>query len=170
VVTDSAGCGAALRSYGDWLADDPIAPRAHAFAGRVQDVTEALAEHGPRRAGPLRLRVAYDAPCHLHHAQRVTEAPLAVLAAIPELELIPLEGSDRCCGSAGLYSLQQPGLSLEVLGAKLRTVAAASPEVVATGNPGCLMHIGAGVLLAGLDVELLHPVELLDRAYRGTPA
>lgn len=168
VITDSAGCGAALRSYGDWLADDPIAPRAQAFAGRVCDVTEVLAERGPRRAGPLRLRVAYDAPCHLHHAQHVTEAPRAVLAAIPELELIPLEGSDRCCGSAGLYSLQQPGLSLEVLDAKLRTVAAAAPDVVATGNPGCLMHIGAGVLLADLDVELRHPVELLDRAYRST--
>ncbi len=167
VVTDSAGCGAALKAYGEWLADDPLAERARAFAARVRDVTEVLAERGPRRAGRLELRVAYDAPCHLLHAQRVTAAPLAVLDAVPGLEIVPLEGSDRCCGSAGLYSLLQPGLSREVLAEKVRAVAASGAEVVATGNPGCLMQIGAGVLLAGLDVELRHPVELLDRAYRG---
>ena len=167
IVTNSAGCGAMLKSYGEWLADDPLAERAHAFAARVRDVSEVLAERGPRRAGPLPLRVAYDAPCHLHHAQRITQAPLALLAAIPELELVPLEGGDRCCGSAGIYSLLQPHLSFEVLESKLRAIAAAAPDVVATGNPGCLMQIGAGTLLAGLDVELRHPVELLDRAYRG---
>jgi len=166
VVTNSAGCGAMLKSYGELLADDPLAERAHAFAARVRDVSEVLAERGPRRAGPLRLRVAYDAPCHLHHAQKVVDAPLTLLGAIPELELVPLDGSDRCCGSAGVYSLLQPHLSLEVLELKLRAIAAASPAVVATGNPGCLMQIGAGSLLAGLDVELRHPVELLDRAYR----
>ena len=167
IVTNSAGCGAMLKSYGEWLADDPLAERAHAFAARVRDVSEVLAERGPRRAGPLPLRVAYDAPCHLQHAQRVTEAPLAMLGAIPDLELVPLEGSDRCCGSAGIYSLLQRHLSFEVLESKLRAIAAAAPDVVATGNPGCLMQIGAGTLLAGLDVELRHPVELLDRAYRG---
>ena len=166
VVTNSAGCGAMLKAYGEWLADDPLAERAHAFAARVRDVSELLAERGPRAAGPLPLRVAYDAPCHLHHAQKVVDPPLAVLRAIPELQLVPLEGADRCCGSAGINSLLQPHLSLEVLEAKLGHIAAAAPDVVATGNPGCLMQIGAGALLAGLDVELRHPVELLDAAYR----
>jgi glycolate oxidase iron-sulfur subunit len=167
VVTNSAGCGAMLKAYGEWLADDPLAGRAQAFAARVRDVTEVLAERGPRPAGPLPLRVAYDAPCHLQHAQKVAAEPLAVLGAIPELELVPLEGSDRCCGSAGIYSLLQPHLSLEVLEKKLGAIAAAAPDVVATGNPGCLMQIGAGTLLAGMAVELRHPVELLDRAYAG---
>jgi len=167
VVTNSAGCGAMLKAYGEWLADDPLAERAGAFAARVRDVSEVLAERGPRPAGPLPLRVAYDAPCHLHHAQKVVTEPLAVLGAIPELELVPLDGSDRCCGSAGIYSLLQPHLSLEVLDRKIAAIAAARPDVVATGNPGCLMQIGAGALLAGLDVELRHPVELLDRAYGG---
>ena len=166
VVTNSAGCGAMLKAYGDWLADDPLAERAQAFAARVRDVSEVLAERGPRRSGPLPLRVAYDAPCHLLHAQHVADAPLALLAAIPELELVPLEGSDRCCGSAGIYSLLHPDLSLEVLGVKLKAIEAAAPDVVVTGNPGCLMQIGAGALLAGLDVAVHHPVELLDRAYR----
>ena len=169
IVTNSAGCGAMLKAYGEILADEPapLAERARAFAARVRDVSELLAERGPRRAGPLPLRVAYDAPCHLHHAQKVVDAPLAVLRAIPDLELVPLEGSDRCCGSAGIYSLLQPHLSLEVLELKLGAIAAAAPDVVATGNPGCLMQIGAGALLSGLRVELRHPVELLDRAYAG---
>ena len=166
IVTNSAGCGAAMKTYGEWLADDPLAERARAFSARVRDVSEALAERGPRRSGPLPLRVAYDAPCHLLHAQKVADAPLALLAAIPGLELIPLEGSDRCCGSAGLYSLLNPDLSLEVLGSKIRAIEAAAPDVVATGNPGCMMQIGAGMLLAGLDVAVRHPVELLDLAYR----
>jgi glycolate oxidase iron-sulfur subunit len=166
IVTNSAGCGAALKAYGEWLAGDDLAERGRAFAARVRDVTEVLAARGPRRAGPLRLRVAYDAPCHLLHAQKVAAAPLALLHAIPEMELVPLEGSDRCCGSAGIYSLLQADLSREVLDVKLEAIAAAAPDVVATGNPGCLMQIGAGALLAGLDVEVRHPVELLDLAYR----
>ena len=167
IVTNSAGCGAMLKAYGEWLADDPLAERARAFAARVRDVSEILVERGPVPAErPLPLRVAYDAPCHLHHAQHLTTEPLRVLAAIPGLELVPLEGADRCCGSAGLYSLVEPDLSAAVLAPKLQAIAASGAAVVATGNPGCLMQIGAGALLAGLRIEVRHPVELLDLAYR----
>jgi len=166
IVTNSAGCGAMLKAYGEWLADDPLAERAQAFAARVRDVSEVLVDRGPVPAGRLPLRVAYDAPCHLHHAQRVTTQPLQLLAAIPDLEVVPLEGTDRCCGSAGLYSLVEPDLSQAVLAPKLRAIAESGADVVATGNPGCLMQIGAGALLAGMDVAVRHPVELLDLAYR----
>ena len=166
IVTNSAGCGAMLKAYGEWLAGDPLAERAHAFAARVRDVSEVLVDRGPVPAGRLPLRVAYDAPCHLYHAQRITTQPLQLLAAIPGLELVPLEGADRCCGSAGLYSLVEPDLSQAVLGPKLRAIAESGADVVATGNPGCLMQIGAGALLAGMDVDVRHPVELLDLAYR----
>ncbi len=166
IVTNSAGCGAMLKAYGEWLADDPLAGRAAAFAARVRDVSEVLVERGPVPAGALPIRVAYDAPCHLHHAQRITTQPLEVLRAIPGLELVPLEGADRCCGSAGLYSLVEPDLARAVLAPKLRAIAESGADVVATGNPGCLMQIGAGALLAGMDVEVRHPVELLDLAYR----
>jgi len=166
IVTNSAGCGAMLKAYGEWLAGDPLAERACAFAARVRDVSEVLVDRGPVPAGRLPLRVAYDAPCHLHHAQRITTQPLQLLAAIPGLELVPLEGADRCCGSAGLYSLVEPDLSQAVLAPKLRAVAESGADVVATGNPGCLMQIGAGALLAGMDVDVRHPVELLDLAYR----
>jgi glycolate oxidase iron-sulfur subunit len=109
--------------------------------------------------------VAYDAPCHLHHAQRVTTQPLQLLAALPDLEVVPLEGTDRCCGSAGLYSLVEPDLSQAVLAPKLRAIAESGADVVATGNPGCLMQIGAGLRASGLGIPAVHPVELLDRSY-----
>jgi glycolate oxidase iron-sulfur subunit len=166
IVVNSAGCGAMLKAYGTLFADDPLAERARAFAARVRDVTEILAERGPLPGRPLALRVAYDAPCHLLHAQHISDAPLQVLAAIPGLVLVPLEGSERCCGSAGLYALVEPELSQEVLARKLDAVRAAEADVVATGNPGCLLHIGAGALLTGLPVALVHPVELLDMSYR----
>lgn len=163
VVLNSAGCGALLKDYGHLLGTAEGA----AFASRVRDVSELLAERGPRPGGALDLDVAYDAPCHLQHAQRIQEAPLAVLAAIPGLRLRLLPGSDRCCGSAGIYSLLQPELSRTVLDAKVDSFRAADPmpAIVATGNPGCLMQIGGGVRAAGLPIRVAHPVELLDWSY-----
>jgi glycolate oxidase iron-sulfur subunit len=135
-------------------------------------VTELLAEAGPRPGARLDLDVAYDAPCHLQHAQRVHEAPLAVLRAIPGLRLRLLPGSDRCCGSAGIYSVLQPGMARAVLADKIEIIAAAEPrpQVVATGNPGCLMQIGAGLIAAGLGIRAAHPVELLDQSYAAMSA
>ena len=118
--------------------------------------------------GALDLEVVYDAPCHLQHAQRVQDQPLAVLRAIPGLRLRLLPGSDRCCGSAGIYSMLQPALSRAVLEAKIAGITGAVPRpaVVATGNPGCLMQIGGGLRAAGLSIQVAHPVELLDWSYR----
>ena len=163
IVVNSAGCGAHLRHAGrfDGKAGDELATR-------VRDVTELLADAGPRPGAPLPLQVAYDAPCHLEHAQSVREPPLKVLAAIPGLELRRLPGSDRCCGSAGIYSLIHPEMSRAVLDDKIREIAGANPrpDVVTTGNPGCLMQIGAGLRAARLPVAVAHPVELLDRSYQ----
>jgi len=164
IAVDSAGCGALLKEYGRLLGTE----EASAFSARVRDVTELLAAHGPRPAGPLDIEVAYDAPCHLQHAQGVHAAPLAVLGAIEGIRLHELPGSDRCCGSAGIYSLLEPALSHDVLATKLRSIrdAAPIPAVVATGNPGCLMQIGAGLLAEELPARVAHPVELLDAAYQ----
>ncbi|MFN8646598.1 MAG: (Fe-S)-binding protein [Gemmatimonadales bacterium] len=163
IVVNSAGCGALLKDYGHLLGDAAAAD----FAGRVRDVSELLAARGPRPGGPLPLDVAYDAPCHLQHAQRVHEPVLALLRAIPELRLALLPGHDRCCGSAGIYSLLEPGMSRAVLGAKVQELAAAVPRpaFVVTGNPGCLMQIGGGLAAAGLPIRVAHPVELLDWSY-----
>jgi glycolate oxidase iron-sulfur subunit len=167
IVVNSAGCGAMLRSYGALFADDDIAEDARRVAARVRDVTEVLADAGPRPGTrDIPLRVAYDAPCHLLHGQGVAAPPLRVLAAIPGLALVPLEGADRCCGAAGLYSMIEPAMSEDVLAHKLDAIRAAAPDLVATGNPGCLMQIGAGALLEGMDVRVVHPVELLAWSYR----
>ena len=165
IAVTAAGCGAMLRGYGELLADDPLAPAAEDLATRVRDVTELLADTGPRRGAALHLRVAYDAPCHLVHAQRVTDPPRTVLAAIPALDVTPHEEADVCCGSAGIYSLLEPALSRAVLRRKVDALLAVAPDIVATGNPGCVMQIGAGLRAAGVRTPVVHPVELLDRSY-----
>jgi glycolate oxidase iron-sulfur subunit len=109
--------------------------------------------------------VTYDAPCHLLHAQRVAAPPLEMLTAIPELELVPLADADQCCGAAGIYNLIEPETSDAVLAPKVSAIAATGAELVATGNPGCHMQIGAGMARAGLTSRVVHPVELLDAAY-----
>jgi glycolate dehydrogenase iron-sulfur subunit len=163
IVVNSAGCGALMKEYAHLLGSD----KAREFAGKVRDVSELLAARGPRQGGALPIEVVYDAPCHLQHAQRVHAAPLAVLDAIPGLRLRVLPGSDRCCGSAGIYSMLQPDMARAVLDLKIAELAAAIPRpaIVASGNPGCLMQIGAGLRAAKLPIDVAHPVELLDRAY-----
>jgi glycolate oxidase iron-sulfur subunit len=166
IAVNAAGCGAMMKEYGALLADDPAwHDRAVAVASRVRDVSELLAEAGPRPGGALPLTVTYDAPCHLLHAQRIAAPPLRVLAAIPGLVLVPLDGSEHCCGSAGIYNLVEPEVSDRVLEPKLANIAATGAALVATGNPGCLMQIGAGLHQSGIPARAVHPVDLLDASY-----
>jgi glycolate oxidase iron-sulfur subunit len=164
VVVNSAGCGALLKEYGRLLGTEAAAR----LGAKVRDVSELLAERGPRRGAPLSLDIAYDAPCHLQHAQRVHEEPLALLNAVPGLRVRLLPGSDRCCGSAGIYSVLRPQMARMVLDQKIAGLSTASPrpDIVVTGNPGCLMQIGAGLRAARLPIDVAHPVELLDHSYR----
>jgi glycolate oxidase iron-sulfur subunit len=166
ICVNAAGCGAMMKEYGHLLADDAAwRERAERISAKVRDVSELLAAAGPRHGGPVRTRVAYDAPCHLMHAQRIVAPPLDVLRAIPELDLLPLNESDMCCGSAGIYNLVEPDVSDVVLDRKLANIAASGADTVATGNPGCLMQIGAGLIRARSHVNAVHPVELLDASY-----
>ncbi len=159
IVVNSAGCGAMLKEYGH-LVDEAK------FAARVRDVTELLAARGPRPGAPVDAQVAYDPPCHLLHAQRIADEPYRVLAAIPVLRVVSLPDAAQCCGSAGLFTLLEPAMSRAVLAPKLASLRTASPQVVATGNPGCLMQLGAGLAAGGLRAAARHPVELLDESYR----
>ena len=166
IGVNAAGCGAMMKEYGHLLADDPAwATRARDVSARVRDVTELLAAAGPRTGAPLPLRVTYDAPCHLLHAQRIPAAPLAVLRAIPDLTLLPLTDADQCCGAAGIYNLLEPMTSNAVLAPKLRQIASTGADWVATGNPGCLMQIGAGLRRAHARARAIHPIDLLDASY-----
>jgi glycolate oxidase iron-sulfur subunit len=165
IVSNAAGCSAELRHYGELLGDEA----AHAFGKKLRDISELLHEIGwkrPTAAGTLEGKLAYDEPCHLIHAQKISAAPKAILAAIPGLELVPLEDAETCCGSAGVYSVVQPALSQAVASRKIDAIRRSGADIVATGNPGCLMQIRNGVKAAGLAVRVVHPVELLADAYR----
>jgi glycolate oxidase iron-sulfur subunit len=168
VVTNAGGCGAMLAAYAQLLAhDEAFAERAREFSARVRDVSQQLAATGIREGVPLDdIEATYDASCHLIHGQRAQAEPLRMLGAIKRLRLAPLEGSDVCCGGAGVYNLLEPKLSSRILEEKLRHVGETGARVLATGNPGCHMQIGAGAHLAGMNLKVVHPVELLDESYR----
>jgi glycolate oxidase iron-sulfur subunit len=163
VISNSAGCGAAMREAGAWL------PGAgDAFAASVRDVCEFLDAEGLRAPlRPVPARVCYDDPCHLLHGQKVGDAPRRLLRSIPGLELAAHDHPDACCGAAGTYNLMEPAMARAVLDRKLTALAAADPDLVATGNPGCLMQLRAGLARAGLRAQVVHPVELLLRSHEG---
>ena len=167
-IVNAAGCGAALKEYGWLLKDDAAwAERAERFAARVKDASEFLGDAGLTVSpGPIAARVAYDDPCHLLHGQRIREQPRALLAAIPELRMMPLAEADWCCGSAGTYNVTQPELSAKLLDRKVGHIAASGAELVVTANPGCQMQIAAGLRAARAPVTVVHLMDLLDRAYR----
>jgi glycolate oxidase iron-sulfur subunit len=166
IAVNAAGCGAMMKDYGHLLANDPAwAERAAAVSAKVRDATELLAAAGPARGAPLPVSVTYDAPCHLLHAQRLVSPPLAVLAAIPNLQIVPLTDADQCCGAAGIYNLLEPEVSGRVLEPKLVHIAATGADFVATGNPGCQMQIGAGMLRTRTGRGTVHPIDLLDASY-----
>lgn len=166
IVANAAGCGAMMKEYGELLVDDADwHARAEAVSARVRDVTELLADAGPKPGGEVPVKVTYDAPCHLMHAQRIVAPPLDVLGSVPGLARVPLEGSEHCCGSAGIYNLIEPDVSDRVLAPKLANIAATAAPLVVTGNPGCLMQIGAGLNRARMRAKVIHPVDLLDASY-----
>jgi glycolate oxidase iron-sulfur subunit len=167
VVVNAAGCGAMMKEYAEQLRHDPEwAARAAAFTAKVRDVSEFLMSRPLRRGAPLPLAVTFDAPCHLHHAQRIRQAPLDLLDAIPGLDRRPLPDADECCGGAGLYGVHHPELGGRILADKVAAVRETGASVVTTPNPGCIMQIGAGLLLEGTGIPVLHPMELLDESYR----
>jgi glycolate oxidase iron-sulfur subunit len=171
IVVDAAGCGSTLKEYGR-LGDDPAAA---GFASKVRDVSEFLADLGPKAPlHPVPLRVVYDDPCHLVHGQRIATAPRALLDLVPGLIRLPLADADRCCGSAGIYNLVQPALATAILSEKIAAIAAAGCDTVATGNPGCILQIRHGLRRASAatprlaTVRVVHPVQILAAAYTGS--
>jgi len=172
VVSNAAGCGSNLKDYGYLLRDDPkYSERAKAFSAKCRDISEVLAGLEPRaRRHPLRLKVAYHDACHLQHAQGVRVQPRAVLGKIPELQILETTEAALCCGSAGIYNLVRPGPAKELGDRKVRNVLATAPDIVASGNPGCLLQLRSGLRLAGSPVPVVHLVELVDASMRGLPA
>jgi glycolate oxidase iron-sulfur subunit len=170
IVVNAAGCGSAMKDYGELFAEDPAwAKRAHAFSARVRDVSQVLAELGDPRAPrhPIAAKVAYHDACHLAHGQGVRAEPRALLQAIPGVELVSPAESEICCGSAGIYNLVQPGPAADLGDRKARHLAALSPDMIATANPGCTLQIAAAGRRLGHNWPVFHPVELIDASIRG---
>ena len=170
IVVNAAGCGSAMKEYGELFDGDPVwGPRAHAFSEKVRDVSQLLVELGPPRAArhPVPARVVYHDACHLAHGQGVRAEPRALLQGIPGVELVSPTEAEICCGSAGIYNLVQPEAAADLGLRKARHIAALSPDMIATGNPGCTLQIAAAGRRLGHDWAIVHPVELLDASIQG---
>jgi glycolate oxidase iron-sulfur subunit len=169
VAVNAAGCGSHLKDLPHLFADDPaFLPRARAFAEKVRDVSELLASlpaRAPRR--PIAARVAYHSPCHLGHAQRIVDAPRALLRAIPGLDLVEIPDGEQCCGSAGIYNIVQPRSADEIGRRKAQAVLSTRATLLASANPGCSLQIRRMLEESGADLEAAHPIEILDRSISG---
>jgi glycolate oxidase iron-sulfur subunit len=167
IITNAAGCGGTLKEYHDLLKDDPAyAEKARQFVAKMRDINEYLAEIGVMApAMPLNRRVTYQDPCHLAHAQKIRSAPRQLLKTIGA-ELVEMQNSDLCCGSAGVYNVVQNSLSMKILDAKMNDVSSVDADIIATANVGCMLQLRAGVAQRGLNQRVAHVVELLDEAYR----
>ena len=169
IVTNAAGCGSNVKEYGHLLRDNPkYADRAKSFAAKCKDITEVLTELPPRAArSPLRLRVAFHDSCHLQHAQGVRSQPRQLLANIPGLDLAEIPEAAICCGSAGIYNLVQPDAANALGDRKAQLIVPLNAEVVATGNPGCLLQLQSSLARQGHPTPVVHIVQILDASIRG---
>jgi glycolate oxidase iron-sulfur subunit len=164
IVTNAGGCGAMLKTYGHLLANDEKAVK---FSARVRDVSQQLATVEMRTApSPVQQQVTYDTSCHLMYGQGSGEASERMLRSVTGKDFVALNGTERCCGAAGVYNLLQPEMSGRVLKEKLDHIRESGATILATGNPGCQMHIGAGACLSGMKLSVCHPVEIVDQAYQ----
>jgi glycolate oxidase iron-sulfur subunit len=169
IVTDCAGCSAALKEYAEWLHDDPAwSERAHRFSAKVRDVTEWLDANWPAELGLKHepVTATYHDPCHLANLQNVRSQPRRLLGRVTGLDMHPLPDSHpvRCCGSAGIYNVTHTPMALDLLDRKMADVAATGAEVVVSANPGCLLQLEWGRKRTNAPVTVKHVVEMLDES------
>jgi len=169
IVINAAGCGSNVKEYGHLLRDDSeYAGRAKNFAAKCKDVSELLAELEPRaRRNPLPVRVAYHDACHLQHAQGVRLQPRSLLAQIPGLTLAEIPEAPVCCGSAGIYNLVQPDAANELGDRKAQLIVPLNVDLVATGNPGCLLQLQSALARSGHKTSVVHTIQILDASLLG---
>lgn len=164
-IVDSAGCGAFLKEYGAWLADDhDYAEKAREFSAKVKDITELLAGIALPPLQPLEREVTYHEACHLVHTQNISAQPRKLIQSIPGLDFVELPEATWCCGSAGIYTVLRFDDSMKFLERKMQNLASTGAEIVVTANPGCHLQLEYGLKRFGLRMEVMHPVQLLRRA------
>jgi glycolate oxidase iron-sulfur subunit len=166
IITNAAGCGSTLKEYAHLLGgSDADHLRAAAFASEVRDASEFLADLGltaPMREIPV--RVTYQDSCHLAHGQKIREAPRKLIRSVPGVELVEMQLADQCCGSAGVYNVTETKASMELLALKMDCIRETMAQAIVTSNPGCILQLQAGVAIHRTNQEVLHVIELLDRA------
>lgn len=164
VVTNAAGCGSGMHEYALLFAGEPEEQAAREFAEKVQDVTVFLDALGiePPPALPAPMTVAYHDACHLAHAQGVTDAPRRLLAAVPNLSLVPIPEGEICCGSAGSYNIEQPEIAAQLGQRKAEAILGTGAQAVVTGNIGCMTQIDSHLQRLGKPLPIFHTVELLN--------
>ncbi len=169
IITNAAGCGSHLKTYGRLLQDDPqYAERARIWDTKLKDVHEWLAEINFRkpRTSPTPINATYHEACHLCHGQKITKQPRTILESIPGLTLKQLPESMWCCGSAGIYNITQPETSAELKARKVKNILSTRADTVATANPGCHLQLQHGLKQADCSARVVHPISLLAEAYR----
>jgi glycolate oxidase iron-sulfur subunit len=170
IISNAGGCGSHLKHYARLLADDArYVQRARLWDAKVKDIHEWLAFTGiesPSAVGAPQQVVTYHESCHLCHGQKVSAQPRSLLRAIPGVRLVELPEASWCCGSAGIYNLTQPEMAGQLLQRKVNHIVTTRAQVVATGNPGCLLQLINGCRDRGLELRVAHPVTLLAEAYR----
>jgi glycolate oxidase iron-sulfur subunit len=166
LISPIAGCSAQIKSLAHTLHDSAdYARRAADIVRRMRDLSEFLIEVGPRApAKRIERTVAYHDPCHLAHAQRITDPPRRLLTMIPGLNLVPLDECDMCCGAAGAYSLNQPEMAARLGERKVRAIVAAGVDELITANVGCSLQIARHLKAAGKNIQVRHVVEVLAEA------
>lgn len=167
IVTDCATCGSKLREYGDILSDNPEwSQRAEKFSDKIRDISEFLMSIPLEKpAGKLEARITYHDPCHLRRAQKVWKEPRAILQMIDGVEFVEMPEADWCCGSAGSQLITHYETSTHVLNRKMENLKSTQAEIIASGCPGCQMQLMTGIQREGIEVKVMHPIQLLDMAY-----
>lgn len=156
-----------MKEYAELLADDPeFAARSEIFVKKVKDISEFLIENNWVKPGKTNgLRVTYHEPCHLVHAQKISEQPREIIKSIPGIEYCELPEATWCCGSAGIYNVVRYDDSMKVLERKMENIRKTKASWVVTGNPGCMIQLIYGAKKFNVDIEVIHPVSLLWIAY-----
>lgn len=168
LVSNSAGCGAFMKEYVHLFENDPkLAEKAKIFSSKILDITEFITSiELNKNIGTIDVPVTYHDACHLCHTQKITKAPRDFLKLIPGLSIIPLEESMWCCGSAGIYNVVEYEDSMKILERKMKNISSTKAKIVVTGNPGCIGQIKYGAEKFNVDIEVIHPATLMNRAYK----
>ncbi|WEX87978.1 glycolate oxidase subunit GlcF [Sinorhizobium garamanticum] len=162
IIITASGCGTTIKDYGHMLRLDPgYAEKAAKVSALAKDVTEYLAGLELPQREARGMTVAYHSACSMQHGQKITTVPKELLKRAGFTVREPAEGH-LCCGSAGTYNILQSEISAKLKARKVRNIEATKPDVIATGNIGCITQIATGTTL-----PIVHTVELLDWAYGG---